>query len=116
MRQVMRPCRVGWGTAFAELAVLIGGTALVLCLTGTRTPAEVLDVAKTQRQVKQILRDPLGGYGSGVVTGVVCNAGGNPTATPGSESACAAAVGGTARRIAVIFQQDDGTYAVNRPR
>ena len=105
-----------WITAFAGMAVLIAGTALVLALTGTRTPAKVLDIATTQRQVEQILRDPLEGYGAGTVTGVVCNSGVNPTISRGSEFSCAATVDGTQRRIAVVFQDDDGTYAVDRPR
>ena len=96
--------------------MLIAGTALVLSLTATRTPTKVLDVAKTQRQVEQILRDPLEGYGAGKVTAVVCNNGVNPTITRGGEFSCSATVDGTQRRIAVVFQDEDGTYAVDRPR
>lgn len=96
--------------------MLIAGAALVLSFTETRTPARVLDIAKTQRQVEQILRDPLEGYGAGTVTAVVCNNGINPTIARGSEFSCTATVDGSQRRIAVVFQDDDGTYAVDRPR
>lgn len=105
-----------WVTALAGAAVLIAGTALVLSLTATRIPTKVLDVAKTQRQVEQILRDPLEGYGAGDVTAVVCNNGVNPTIKRGSEFSCTATVDGNQRSIAVVFQDDDGTYAVDRPR
>ena len=81
-----------WVTALAGAAVLIAGTALVLSLTATRTPTKVLDVAKTQRQVEQILRDPLEGYGAGKVTAVVCNNGVNPTITRGGEFSWSATV------------------------
>ncbi len=112
-----RRSKAWWGvTAFAAAAVLIAGAALVLSLTETRTPARVLDIAKTQRQVEQILRDPLEGYGAGTVTAVVCNNGINPTIARGSEFSCKATVDGSQRRIAVVFQDDDGTYAVDRPR
>jgi len=105
-----------WVTALAGAAVLIAGTALVLSLTATSPPTKVLDVAKTQRQVEQILRDPLEGYGAGTVNAVVCNNGVNPTIKRGSEFSCTATVDGTQRRIAAVFQDDDGTYAVDRPR
>lgn len=85
-------------------------------MTGTRTPARVLDIAKAQQQVEQILRDPLDGYGAGTVSAVVCNNGINPTIKAGSGFSCDATVDGAPRRIAVVFQDDDGTYAVDRPR
>jgi len=105
-----------WVTALAGAAVLIAGTALALSLTVTSPPINVLDVAKTQRQVEQILSDPLEGYGAGTVSAMVCNNGVNPTIKRGSEFSCTATVDGTQRRIAVVFQDDDGTYAVDRPR
>ena len=105
-----------WVTALAAAAVAIAGTALAISLTETRPPARVLDIAKAQRQVEQILRDPLDGYGAGTVTGVECNNGINPTISRGSGFSCDAIVDGAPRRIAVAFQNDDGTYAVDRPR
>ena len=89
---------------------------MAISLTETRPPARVLDIAKAQRQVEQILRDPLDGYGAGTVTGVECNNGINPTISRGSGFSCDAIVDGAPRRIAVAFQNDDGTYAVDRPR
>ncbi len=85
-------------------------------MSGTRTPPTVLDIAATQRQVEQILRDPLDGYGADVVTRVVCNDGVNPTVKEGAGFTCEAVVDGAKRQIAVVFQDEVGTYAVDRPR
>lgn len=102
--------------AAAGTAAVIGGIAAVPLVSGARTPPTVLDIASTQRQVEQILRDPLEGYGAGVVTGVVCNGGVNPAVEAGREIICEAVVDGTPRRVAVVFREASGTYAVDRPR
>jgi len=78
--------------------------------------AKVLDVASAQRGVEQVLMDPLDGYGARSVSGLVCNDGANPPVRKGSAFSCDAVVDGAPRRIAVVFQDDDGTYAVDRPR
>ena len=111
-----RPKAWWWVTAIAAVAVAIAGTALALSLTGTPTPTKVLDISKTQRAVEQILRDPVDGYGAGTVTGVTCNNGLDPTIKRGDEFSCDATVDGAPRRVAVVFQDDEGTYAVDRPR
>lgn len=108
---------VGWWTAAAVCAVLvIGGGAAALVASGTKPPPTVLDTESAQRQVEQILRDPLDGYGAGTVTGVVCNGGVNPALEKGAEFICEAVVDGVSRRVAVVFQDDAGTFAVDRPR
>ena len=72
-----------WVIAAAGAAVVAAGVAVVLSLTGTRSPATVLDIGQAQQQVEQMLRDPVDGYGAGTVTGVVCNDGVNPAITAG---------------------------------
>ena len=103
--------RLGIGLVVVEAVML----AVVLSrLRASDTP--VLDVAKAQRGVEQVLTDPIDGYGVKSVTDVVCNSGKNPTARKGMGFECDAVVDGTPRRVAVVFQDDAGTYAVDRPR
>lgn len=105
-----------WVTAAAGAAVVIAGTALGLALTGTPAAPKVLDISKANREVEQILRDPIDGYAAATVAGVVCNNGVNPPITRGGSFSCDAVVDGAPRHVAVIFQDDAGTYAVDRPR
>lgn len=107
----------GWWIAAAVGAVVvIAGGAAALAGSGTKPPAMLLDVESAQRQVEQIVRDPLDGYGAGTVTGVVCNDGVNPVLEKGAEFICEAVVDGVSRRVAVVVQDDAGTFAVDRPR
>ena len=96
--------------------MVIGVAAATLASSETNPTPRVLDIASAQRQVEQILLDPLEGYGAGTVTGVVCNNGVNPAVEKGARFICEAIVDGASRRVAVIFQDDAGTYAVDRPR
>jgi len=96
--------------------VVIGVAAATLASSETNPAPRVLDIASAQRQVEQILLDPLEGYGAGTVTGVVCNNGVNPAVEKGAGFICEAIVDGASRRVAVIFQDDAGTYAIDRPR
>lgn len=103
--------RLGIGLVVMEAFVL---AAVLLRL---RTPdAPVLDVTKAQRGVEQILTDPKDGYGVKTVTDVVCNNGTNPPIRKGEGFECDVVVDGTPRRVAVVFQDYAGTYAVDRPR
>jgi hypothetical protein len=103
--------RIGIGLVLAE-AVVLG--VVLSRLRASDTP--VLDVAKAQRGVEQVLTDPVDGYGVKYVTDVVCNNGKNPPVRKGSGFECDAVVDGDPRRVAVVFQDDAGTYAVDRPR
>lgn len=78
--------------------------------------AKVLDVNGAQRGVEQVLMDPVDGYGAQSVTGVVCNNGTNPAVHRGATFSCDAVVDGKPSQVAVVFQDDEGTYAVDRPR
>ncbi len=102
--------------AAAAVVVVIGGSAVGLSLSGPPPATRVLDITAAQQQVERILRDPLDGYGAGTVTEVACNNGVNPAVEKGSGFTCEVVVDGALRRVAVVFQDDAGTYAVDRPR
>lgn len=101
------------GAAIA-LAVFAAGVLITRLLVVS--PTTVLDVTAAQRGVEQILRNPLDGYGLTNVSDVVCNNGSNPVIRQGAAFSCLAVVDGVQRDVAVVFQDADGTYAVDRPR
>lgn len=103
-------------TAAAGAAVVIGGVAAGVSLSESSRTPRVLDIAAAERQVELIVREPLEGYGAATVTAVSCNNGVNPTIQKGATFSCDAVVDGTPRQIAVVFQDDAGTFAVDRPR
>ncbi|MFY9337759.1 MAG: DUF4333 domain-containing protein [Mycobacterium sp.] len=76
----------------------------------------VLDITKVEQAVEQLVLDPVDGYGATTVTDVVCNDGTNPLVKKGTGFSCGVVVDGEAKRVAVFFQDDAGTYAVDRPR
>ena len=82
----------------------------------TTSPAKILDVTKAQLGVEQILLDPVDGYGATTVTGVVCNNGTNPSVVKDASFSCEVVVDGTRKQVTAVFQDDEGTYAVDRPR
>ncbi len=77
---------------------------------------KVLDVSKAEAGVQRILTDPVDGYGATSVSDVVCNNGHDPKITKGGTFTCAAVVDGRKRNVLVVFQDDKGTYEVDRPR
>lgn len=103
----------GVGAAVAVgVAVVIGA---VLATTTTSSTA-VLDVTAAQRGVEQVLLDPVDGYGLTGVASVVCNDGVNPAVESGASFSCDVVIDGERKQVAAIFQSDDGTYTVDRPR
>lgn len=76
----------------------------------------VLDISRAQLVVAQVVTDPVDGYGAHSVSNVVCNQGRNPEVHQGAGFECIATVDGASRRIAVVFQDNSGTYAIDRPR
>ncbi|RZT15924.1 uncharacterized protein DUF4333 [Mycobacterium sp. BK558] len=78
--------------------------------------ARVLDVSRTEAAVKQILEDPLDGYGEAGVDAVTCNNGMEPTIRKGASFTCEVRIDGETRRAKVVFLDDDGVYEVDRPR
>lgn len=77
---------------------------------------KVLDVSKAQSGVQQILLDPIDGYGAANVASVVCNNGSDPVIEKGGTFTCEAVVDGRKRVVTAVFQDEFGTYEVDRPR
>lgn len=75
-----------------------------------------LDVSQVQAGVRQILTDPIDGYGRTDVTEIRCNNGANPTIRAGASFTCQVRVNGAERQVTVAFPDDSGTYEVDRPR
>lgn len=105
--------------------LIIGGLALVLVeavvfvvvLWQLRVfDTKVLDVRQAEAGVQQILSDPINGYGANDVSAVRCNNGQNPSAGKGDSFSCEVDINGSTRHVDVVFQDDDGTYAVDGPR
>ena len=101
----------GGAVAAVGAAVAIG-----IVLAGTKTPAAVLDVTDAQRGVELVLRDPVEGYGLSDIGPVLCNDGRNPAVEQGTGFECTVSVDGVQRQVSVVFQDDQATYAVDRPR
>ena len=77
---------------------------------------KVLDVSRVQAGVQRILVDPIDGYGATNVTSIVCNNGKNPVIQKGASFVCEVVVNGRKRVVTAVFQDDNGTYEVDRPR
>jgi Domain of unknown function (DUF4333) len=88
-------------------------------LVGVRlasSDSKQLDAQAAQAGVQQILADPIKGYGAKNVTAVRCNNGRNPIAKQGNSFTCEVNIDRTQRTVAVVFEDDSGTYEVDRPR
>lgn len=98
--------------------LLAAGVLLTLVLRGAvgGSGSVELDVHKAQDGVRQVLTDPINGYGRDNVGDVRCNNGVNPTVRKGSSFSCVVTVDGAQRRVLAEFTDDAGTYAVDRPR
>lgn len=77
---------------------------------------KVLNVSTAEAGVQRILVDPAEGYGATSVTDVVCNNGDDPEIRKGGTFTCDVIVDGRKRQVLVVFQDDNGTYEVDRPR
>lgn len=84
-------------------------------IVGDTGPVE-LDVTHAQDGVRQVLTDPVNGYGRDAVTAVACNNGVNPRVRRGATFSCVVTVDGAQRQVLVEFADDAGTYLVDRPR
>jgi hypothetical protein len=98
--------------------VLIGVVALVggLWVTGALGSGTVLDVGQAEAGVKQILSDPINGYGANDVSAVKCNDGKDPKVKQGEGFTCQVEINGAQRQVQVVFRDDAGTYEVDGPR
>lgn len=107
---------IGGSAAAAVLVIAVGiviGTGLS---TQTDATGKLLDIRKAQQGVAEVLLDPVSGYGVKSLGSVSCNNGVDPLIRKGDSFACDVVVDGAGRRVTVVFQDDDGTYAVDRPR
>lgn len=98
---------------------VIGGLALVggLWFSGFfGGGGSMLDVRQAEAGVKQILSDPINGYGANDVSAVKCNNGENPTIEAGKGFSCDVTINGAKRKVQVVFRDDAGTYEVDGPR
>ena len=76
----------------------------------------VIDVAQAEAGVRQILSDPINGYGANTISALECNGGRDPSAEKGDSFTCQVEIDGTVRQVYVEFQDDNGTFAVDGPR
>ncbi len=103
--------------AIGVLAIAVAAVVLMVGLSGfDALGGKALDVAKAEAGVQRILLDPDEGYSATNVSDVVCNDGRDPEVRKGGSFACDVLVDGRKRRVLVVFQDDEGTYAVDRPR
>jgi hypothetical protein len=103
--------------AVGVVAIAGAAAVLVVALSGFDVlRGKVLDVSKAEAGVQRVLLDPDDGYAATNVSDVVCNDGNDPEITKGGSFTCAVVVDGRKRQVLVVFSDDNGTYAVDRPR
>jgi Domain of unknown function (DUF4333) len=66
--------------------------------------------------VQRVLLDRKVGYSATNVSDVECNGGNSPEIKKGASFTCEVVVEGRKRNVLVVFQDDNGTYEVDRPR
>lgn len=103
--------------ALGVMAIAVAAVVLMVGLSGFDAfKGKVLDVSKAESGVQRILLDANDGYGATNVSDVACNDGKNPEVKKGASFTCDVVVDGRKRQVLVVFQDDDGTYEVDRPR
>lgn len=112
-KRSMRWLMIGGGVLAGAIAA---GVVVLALLRFGLLDGRVLNVNKAQDGVKQVITDPITGYGIADVTDVKCNNGNNPTAKRGASFTCDVTVAGKKRRVRAVFIDDSGTYEVDRPR
>jgi hypothetical protein len=99
------------------IAITAGAVGLMVGLSKFDVlKGKVLDVSKAEAGVQRILLDTDAGYSATNVSDVACNDGKDPEIKKGSSFTCAVVVDGRKRNVLVVFQDDNGTYEVDRPR
>lgn len=103
--------------------MLIGaGVAVALAVVGLGVwqfvfrDTTVINVEQAEAGVREILSDPINGYGANSISALRCNDGKDPSAAKGDSFTCAVEIDGTVRHVYVEFQDDKGTFAVDGPR
>lgn len=101
---------IGAGVVVALVAVGLGVWQFLFRDT------TVINVERAEAGVREILSDPINGYGANSISALRCNDGKDPSATKGDSFTCAVEIDGTIRHVYVEFQDDKGTFAVDGPR
>jgi hypothetical protein len=78
--------------------------------------ATVINVEQAEAGVREILSDPINGYGANSISALRCNDGKDPSAAKGDSFTCDVEIDGAVRQVYVEFQDDKGTFAVDGPR
>lgn len=103
--------------AVGAVGLVVLGMLLTLVVRGlAAAPLAANWMWRRRRTVRQVLTDPVNGYGRDGVTDVRCNQGVNPKVRRGDSFTCSVIVDGKNREVLVEFTDDEGTYAVDRPR
>ena len=103
--------------AVGVVAISVAAVLLMVVLSRLDVLKDkVLNVSKAEAGVARILADPADGYGATNISDVVCNNGDDPEVKKGGTFTCEVVVGGQKRQVLVVFQDDNGTYEVDRPR
>jgi hypothetical protein len=105
--------------------LLLGGIAAAVVLIAVSAAGvwawkfrdnTVIDVTQAEAGVRQILSDPINGYGSNTISALRCNGGKNPPAAKGDSFTCEVEIDGAVRHVTAVFSDDKGTFAVDGPR
>lgn len=105
-----RTVLIGAGVAIALVIAGLGGWQVFFRDT------TVIPVEQAEAGVREILTDPINGYGANSISALRCNDGKDPSAGKGESFTCAVEIDGTVRHVYVEFQDDNGTFAVDGPR
>lgn len=99
----------------ASVAVVLAVAAVAMWQFLFRD-ATVINVEQAEAGVREILSDPINGYGANSISALRCNEGKDPPAAKGDSFTCDVEIDGTVRQVYVEFQDDKGTFAVDGPR
>lgn len=103
--------------AVGVVAISVAAALLWMVLSSfDALSGKVLNVSRAEAGVQRILTDPVDGYGAASVSDVVCNNGDDPEVKKGGSFTCNVVVDGRKRTVLVVFQDDEGTYEIDRPR
>ena len=104
-------------SAVGVIAITAGAVGLMAGLSKFDVlKGKVLDVSKAEAGVQRVLLDREVGYSATNVSDVECNDGKSPEIKKGASFTCEVVVEGRKRNVLVVFQDDNGTYEVDRPR
>ncbi len=101
--------------AAASVAIVVVVAAVALWQFVFRD-ATVINVEQAEAGVREILSDPINGYGANSISALRCNDGKDPPAAKGDSFTCDVEIDGAVRQVYVEFKDDKGTFAVDGPR